>query len=465
VTVPTTLGQNGVGNSQFTASATNTLGTTNSSSIPVFFDRSLKVTASMGQSSYTSESLITASGSVTMADNNAKVTGATVLYSIPEESISGSTTTNSNGLYSISFSNPGAGSYSLQVTAKYDGAKQANASTSFTVSTPTTTTSRTSEVSTSVGSDRVVLMTIGVDKSITGYEGEDLNFNVKIKNDGNVLLHGVKVQLKDIDFSYDTAPGPVDLAAKKAQDYIVTLHIPDLSEGTHEFRIWGISRETDSFERTTLEVLPKKAAFIRPTRIELPIFYENEPTSVNLTVENIGTAASDLTVTLEVPEGWKIEQDSATSSIDVSQQKKFVFFVTPSSNNGELNFLGVYTAGDEEKNFMQGTNVTVKARKVEAISPFTSMITALQNPIILLPIFILMAIAVGFLLKTKKVKIPSGKILLPLQLIQKNFPKIFSKMPKKEIVEEESFPLFSKPRKINLASNYAKWERKYGRAH
>jgi len=462
VTVPTTLGQNGVGNSQFTASATNVLGTTNSSSIPVFFDRSLRVTVATGQSSYTSESLITASGSVTLADNNAKVSGATVSYSVPEKSISGSTTTNSNGVYSISFSNPGKGSYTLQVTAEYDGAKDATASTSFTVSTTTTTTSRTSEVSTGGGSSSVVLMTIGVDKSITGYESEDVNFNVNIKNDGNVLLHGVKVQLKDIDFSYETTPASVDLAASKAQNYIVTLHIPDLSEGTHEFRIWGISRETDSFERTTLEVLPKKVAFIKPIRIELPIFDENVSASVNLTVENTGTAASDLTVTLEVPEGWKIEQDSITSSVDANQQKKFVFFVTPSSNNGELNFLGVYTAGDEEKNFMQGTNVTVRMRKVEATSPFTSLVSALQNPMILLPIFILMAILAGVLLKTKKVKIPSEKILLPLQALQKNFPKIFSKMPKKEIVEEESFPLFSKPRKINLASNYAKWERKYG---
>jgi len=465
VTIPTTLGQSGIGTSQFTVSATNVLGSTNSSSIPVFFDRSLKVTVATGQSSYTSESLITASGSVTLADNNAKVSGATVSYSVPEKSISGSTTTNSNGVYSISFSNPGKGSYTLQVTAEYDGAKDATASTSFTVSTTTTTTSRTSEVSTGGGSSSVVLMTIGVDKSITGYESEDVNFNVNIKNDGNVLLHGVKVQLKDIDFSYETTPASVDLAASKAQNYIVTLHIPDLSEGTHEFRIWGISRETDSFERTTLEVLPKKVAFIKPIRIELPIFDENVSASVNLTVENTGTAASDLTVTLEVPEGWKIEQDSITSSVDANQQKKFVFFVTPSSNNGELNFLGVYTAGDEEKNFMQGTNVTVRMRKVEATSPFTSLVSALQNPMILLPIFILMAILAGVLLKTKKVKIPSEKILLPLQALQKNFPKIFSKMPKKEIVKEESFPLFSKPRKINLASNYAKWERKYGRAH
>jgi hypothetical protein len=283
---------------------------------------------------------------------------------------------------------------------------------------------------------------------IKAYENTVSTFTVKVRNVGTIAVHDVKVLLTGTDLTYDVEPNLIDLSSGSSQEYKITLQIPDNSAGKYEITIKAIGYETYKAKKITLTVLPKiLIPVLQAVSIELPTFYENESTSTNITIQNMGNLTTIATTYLTLPDNWTAENSSQSLEIKPGEQQKFSFIVTPSNVSGEIKFDVKYLADGQEKYLSESTSTTVNSRsepEEEQPQPITGMIIST----LLLP----------------QVYVPStaGVVLLVIFLFRKNILKTKG-ISKIFFSHRESVLATTPKRKINPASSYSRWERRYAK--
>jgi hypothetical protein len=437
ITIPTNLDGGAIGATSFTASATNSVGSTNSTNIPIFMDRALTISVSTDKSSYSASETVKVSGYVKTSDNNAAVKGASVIYNVSSKS--DSSQTDSSGKFIFNIANLDAGSYTLNVKVNYNGVQAAN-STSFSISSSTggTTGGGGSSWSSSY------LPALWIDANdIEAYENTAETFTVKVRNIGTIAVHDVKVLLTETDLKYDVEPNLIDLDSEGSQEYKITLQIPDNTVGKYELTIKAVGYETYKTKKITLTVLPKiLIPVLQAVSIELPKFVEGQTNSLNITIQNTGNLTATATTSVSLPENWAVESPSQTLEIKPGEQQKFSFLVTPSNISGQVKFDVEYLANDQEKTLSYSTDVTVNPKPEEKKpQSITGMIVA---ALVLPEVYIPSAAAI---------------ILLSIFLFRKNLINL--KGISKSFFGHKENVLATPKRKITPASNYLRWERKY----
>jgi len=292
------------------------------------------------------------------------------------------------------------------------------------------------------------LPALGIDaNNLEVYENTDSTFTVKVRNIGTTLIHGVKVLLTETDLKYEVEPTLVDMDLGKIQNYKVTLHVPDNSTGKYEITIKAIGYETYKVKKVTLTVLPKiLVPLLQAVSIELPTFYENESTSTNITIQNMGNLTATATASISLPEGWTVESSSQSLEIKPGEQQKFSFIVTPSNVSGEIKFDVKYLADGQEKYLSESTSTTVNSRP-EPEEKKSQSITGMIVAALVLP----------------EVYIPSAAtiILLSIFLFRKNLINL--KGISKSFFGHKENVLATPKRRINPSSSYSRWERRYAK--
>jgi hypothetical protein len=432
ITIPTTLGAGGFPYSLFTITATNSLGTTNSSSITVFFDRSLSLGISTDKSIYSPGETVTVSGYLTMQDNGAKVSNALIEYSV--DNIDNSTQTDSNGFYSFSIYNLAEGTYTAIVDAIYKSTLVSN-SASFMVA-------RSSGSSAVVGGSLnagagAALLSLTVPSTVTGYENSDQVIYATVKNIGAGTIRGLKITVSGIQA--DVEPTLIDLGTGQYQNFKITLHIP-YGTGDKQLTIKALSLGAYRTKKITLTVLPElPAPELKIGAIDLPTFNQDEETSVNITVENIGNTTTTASATISLPTGWSAAETEKTFEILSNSQEKISFVVIPSDQPGQISFYINYLAKDEQKQISQTVDVNPIHKQTSSITGL--IIAGLMNPQFYL-LAVVAAVVFSSLVLSKKVSVK------------------FLKMPIK-VSQSVKNDFTSTARKINPAANYLEWERKY----
>ena len=431
ITIPNTLGKRAFGFTEFSVSATNSLGSTNSSSILVFFNRSIGLSVSTDKTSYLPGENVTVHGEVFLSDNKAKVSGAKISYSVSGTKINGTLDSDANGLFSFILNNLTEGFYTIYVNATY-GFKTASNSTALSI-----TQQQPTSYSTSSSFVYAPILSIEAPSEITAYENSSQEFFVRISNEGTTNLLYAKVLIAGINFPYEVSPITANIGVGKYQDFKITLHIPKIT-GSYQMEVKGLAYDT--FTRTKkvkLNILPKiLIPVLEISALELPSFSENEISSINVTISNIGNATAEATLNIFLPERWSSEKASEEIVLEPNAKKKISFLVLPSNTSGKIKLVVDYFVDGEKKSLFIEENVTVKLKPRATETPFgmiTSMIVgALSKPEISLSFLAIVAIATGL----------AGKFL-----------KIVSR--KKKLVQFQQ-----KIHKIAVSS-YNEWERKY----
>jgi hypothetical protein len=448
VIIPATLDGKAIGATSFTVSVTNSVGSTNSTSVAIFMDRALTVTVSTDKSSYSTSETVQVSGYVKISDNNAAVEGATVTYNV--SGTTGNKQTNSNGKYSFDVAGLSSGSYTLDIKANYNGV-EATTSTSFTVTSSTGTTNGGSGGG-SWGGAVAPILDIEAN-NVEVFENTESTFTIKVKNGGTALIHGVKVSLLGTNLTYTVDPSTlVDLDLGKSQEYKITLNIPDNSTGQSKITIKALGYETARTKIITLTVLPKiLAPVLQAVSIELPTFYEDEASSINITIQNTGNLTATATASISLPENWTAVSLSEALEIKPGEQQKFSFVVIPSNVSGPVKFDVSYLVNGQEKKFSESAATTVNSKPEKEEEPQTESMTGMIVSTLLMP----------------QVYVPAtaGVTLVLIYLFKekisslKGLSQIFGY--KKNALTQNV--LTTPTRKINPASSYLRWERRYAK--
>lgn len=448
ITIPETLGGGGLLNSAFTVSATNSLGSTNSSSITVFFNRSFSVSISPDKSSYNTGETATISGSVTMNDNGAKVTNASINYSVGI--FSGSMQTDSNGFYSFNIINLADGDYTPSVQATHHSASASN-STYFSVSPPSSSSgSGSSGGSGSYGPGSGILSITAPD-NLTFYENTTQEISVRVKNEGPGIIHIVKVTVTGLEA--DVQPHLVDLNVGQYQDFTVALHIPS-GPGNKQITLKALGFEAMRTKKLSLTILPAIfAPELRITNIDLPTFNEGEQTTINITVENIGNLTGTATASISLPSGWLTNESEKTFDLPAGSKQLLSFSVTPSNESGQLISNVNYLVNNQQQQVSQSASVTANPKKetVQEVSMTGMIAAAVSNPVFYIPVFLTAILILVYAFKKNSIK--NLLVRMPIK-------NLLQKTPVKSSNTNSFSNNFSRPRKINPASSYLKWERR-----
>jgi hypothetical protein len=434
ITIPTTLGQGAFGLSDFTLTVATYLGSANSTSINVIFERGISVSIATSKPSYAPNETASIIGEVFLPDNNRKVSGAVVIYSVAEKNISGTTKTNSEGRYSFEVVNLELGKYTVTVIATYE---LENAMNSISFSVVTSVSPPLPSLSSSATFVTYPNMTIDFPKKVNAYSDVDISFKILVKNTGDVDLHNVKITIPSFDGNVEVSSSKANIPLYASQYFDVVIHTPE-EIGTYRLYINAYSDEINVTENFTLEVLERletiETTFPILQIVELvsPIFYENESATINFTLENIGNSTANATVRIILPERWTTDVTEKRFLITEGEKEKISFNVVPSNESGNISISVSYLSQGEEKQLTEISEALVKVKE----GPLT--ITGLIAVIVSAPEFYLPVSTVA--------------IILVLFFAMR---KIIGRKPSKIQVRE------IRPRKSSFYDenlNYEKWE-------
>jgi len=434
ITIPTTLGQGAFGFTPFTVSATNSLGNTNSSSVTIFFNRSIAVSVSTDKTSYAPGENVIASGFVTLTDNNAKVSDATINYSISGTAVNGTVKTDATGLYSFVIGNLAQGSYTVNINANYNVAT-ASASAIFTISQPQPSAppSSGSSSGSSSGTSYVAILSIDVPSEMTVYKDSDNVFFVKMKNEGTIALRAAKISINDIGFPYDVDPDMVDIGIGSNYNFKVTLHVPKVN-GTYYMDVNGLAY--GAFQRTAkvkLTVLPELLIpVLEFSDPELSAFTEGQSAHANITISNKGNATAEANVSIILPNGWIAEKYAQSVIIEQGSQQKISFILLPSNVSGDIKFNADYFADGQKKSVSMSEIATVNPPE-SVIGMITGLfVKTLSKPEVYIPASLAIIAVVTYILRKR-----IGKEILVKKTVTA-----------RQTIHEKA------------VSNYKKWEKK-----
>jgi uncharacterized membrane protein YgcG len=260
------------------------------------------------------------------------------------------------------------------------------------------------------------LLIVQVPAQLSGNENSDMSFVVNVKNEGMLDAEAVKVVLADADFAKtEISPVMIDtLAAGASQDFSVTLHLPENSIGTYQFKVKILAYGASITRRVSLEVLPEvKEPNLTISGVELPAsFVESQETTVNYTITNDGNAAGTAVANVVLPSGWNMRNEDANQTIVVQQgsNEKVLFHVTPSAESGKIGFSATYPVGSEEKSLAQSDDASVTPNSMS----ITGLVGFISRPEVFVPALVgLGAFAIvyfGAMGGLKGIKLPKTRI-------------------------------------------------------
>ena len=350
--------------------------------------RPLSITINKDSVSYLPNDTVKINGLISYADNGQKISSA-VTYSLGGASISGSTLSNSSGYYSFNFIAPTFGLYVLTVSAS---AQDASGSATASVDVGGAPVQASSGGG-GGGSSAVTLLRITSPQSLRVYSGDQAQFEVTVRNAGNVLLRNVKLYVQS-DIYNDVSNTSVDLMPAVSKTFMVVFKTSDSMIGSHQFILKANSTETYDSSVTNLIVDKREVLIpvVELTKIDLPEFFQNKKDMVNVTLLNSGNASTDVQVSLDVPNSWSVVTDSERIDLDAGQTQTIPFEVTPGNVDGELVFTVDYLANGEDVYYQNRTSVTAN-KELFNISEITGFMSAvIVNPIFYIPASIIVGI-------------------------------------------------------------------------
>lgn len=394
VTIPSSLGFDAFGSSEFRVSMTNSFGTTNSSFVLVNFNRLLSVSVASSKASYSPGENVSVSGKV-LVDNSFPVPLASITY-ILSNGQTGKLLTDMNGQFSLGFNNLTDGSYSLKLNIDFKNSFT-NSTLQFTVATPPSAPS----VSGGGGGGSIIFRKIVLTspKSVDGFVGEDLKFNIKVENQGTVNEEKIRIQLAGLEFPFEVESvdysGDISLDPDKSVDFIVIIHIPqNAEEKSYQFSLRALSTYTGDTETVNLNVARRLLPDVGLIEFQVPEqFVFNQTALVNVTVENNGEAEAEVTLTLFVPLNWTLLESSQTIVVAPGERETVSFEVIPGSERGEIKLVASY-----DKNGEIITLSETALAEVESPEPpfsITALLTLLSEPAVTFGAAATLAVAIA----------------------------------------------------------------------
>jgi len=238
------------------------------------------------------------------------------------------------------------------------------------------------------GNMNSALLFVQVPTQFTAHENSDLTFAVIVKNDGLVDVQAVKVNVEKMDFATPAVePALVDdLPARASQNFTVTLHFPEGSQGNYPFRVKILAYGASITKRVTVDVLPEiMEPRLSIADVQLPErFLAGQETTVNVTLANDGNMVAEASVNIAFPAGWSMREEEQDQPIvvDEGSQQDLLFHVTPSEENGHLDFIVSYFANEQDRSFTQSYDVNVTEPVAAAL---TGLFAFVQSPEFFIP--------------------------------------------------------------------------------
>jgi len=338
--------------------------------------RPLKIIINTDKPSYSLNETVTVTGSVVFNDNDQK-TSASIDYSVPGTAINGSLST--TGDYSFSFESPISEQYVLILDAT---TLYATGSNSISINVPPSTPS--SGGGGSSGGYYGPAMSVVFSSPLTITEGEDIQFSITVRNTGNVILGGVKINFENVKAEVDLSSEDINVAQSKV--FTIKLKTSDFKKG--EYKIpFSVSSSEISVDKELSLVVKEKVFFpvLEIRQIKVPLFYVGKDAAVNIGLKNIGNATAEAKVYLYLPENWAANESVKSVSINSNDSAILTFTVVPANVSGEMIFSIVYTAGGKEVSINQTLNATITTAEEEKLSITGMFIESITTPIVYVP--------------------------------------------------------------------------------
>lgn len=193
---------------------------------------------------------------------------------------------------------------------------------------------------------------------VTASPGETITINGSIYNTGLWWLHDFNITLPGFDYEYFVVPGHFDnVRIIRGWDsdrgvYILpetfnmTIKIPEDAAGAklvtvtgQEFQSWKKVSNTTGF---VIKISPLPTKFSISDLVIPENVTEYKPFDISFTVNNEGSAAGTITISVNASEDWNISQKTTTLSIDANSSKNVVLTITPTNSSGIISVFAEY---------------------------------------------------------------------------------------------------------------------------
>ena len=334
--------------------------------------------------------------------------------------------------------------------------------------TSTTTTSTTTQISSvgssvgtgSSGSSSYALLIVNVPTNFSYYVDSQNSFTITVKNEGNILLHSVKVWISSEGNTMSATIAPAtnyDMMPGETKNYFVNVQTPDKT-GDYYLVVKTLSYETSESAKRVLVKVDEKPVVVDfgITNIEIPDFTEGITSLTNITIVNKGNVAGNVNVNLVLPEGWVASSTTASVDIQPNQQATLAFEVNPSSSSGTLTFSGTFSANGTTKEFSYPVPVTAKTSAYSLSAITAALASTLGNPAIAVPAAVAVAVIIALYYKFKIADF-SSKYIWP-KTKKASYGNVVPKSHQKNnFAVKKTIPSSESQRVLNNA--YNKWEK------
>ena len=196
-------------------------------------------------------------------------------------------------------------------------------------------------------------------KEITANPGDTIEIKAGLLNIGWWWLHNFNLTLTGLpeDYEYNITPqyfdhfrilrawNPTDGLYRVPENFTLTIKIPETGFGLHLLNLTG--QEFFSWRKvgnSTLFLLKVISLpnFTISDMIIPEIVRENEPFTINFTVNNGGVGSGAISILIEAPEDWDVSERTKTVTLDANTSTPVEISITPTNTSGTISIYADY---------------------------------------------------------------------------------------------------------------------------
>ena len=191
-------------------------------------------------------------------------------------------------------------------------------------------------------------------KNITVVQGELAYFIVEVSNVGNQEARNTVLLVENISqYWFSVEPQSIEIDKKSNESFALKFQIPaDAETGSYSFSLKAVSGSVSNEKAGTLNIVAAPLHEISIIDIQtLPVEHTlkvNETGSIRVITKNNGDENTVVTMNMQVPDNWHIEDETLSHNILAGQEKAFEFVVLP-HEAGTFDILISMSYGNEER--------------------------------------------------------------------------------------------------------------------
>jgi hypothetical protein len=180
-----------------------------------------------------------------------------------------------------------------------------------------------------------------------------------VQNNGIWWLHDFNITVSGLPegYTYDITPQHWDDLRilwewnsdvgvyREPEKFKLTINVPANAYGLHLVTLKG--QEFYSFYQQANEsyfVLKVKtqANFTLSDIVVPEIVVTGKPFNISLNAINLGPGTGSIKLTVDIPEGWNVDEKTKTVEVESNKSKSVIFTITPTNKSGQISVLAEY---------------------------------------------------------------------------------------------------------------------------